>query len=62
MTKPSSSNACGSSCANSAGPPTPEEIARIIRALQAAGAKVLNTKGEPITPADLAELVKEGLL
>jgi hypothetical protein len=59
MTKPSSSNASGSSCANSAGPPTLEEIARIIRALQDAGARVVNARGEDFTQRDLEDLLKE---
>jgi hypothetical protein len=59
MTKPSSSNDCGSSCGSSAGPPTTEEIARIIARLRAAGARVVNAKGEDFTQRDLEDLLKE---
>jgi hypothetical protein len=59
MTKPSSFDACGNSCANSAGPPTPEEIARIIARLRAAGARVVNAKGEDLRPADIEAILKE---
>jgi hypothetical protein len=56
MTKPSSSNASASSCVNSAGQPTTEEIALIIRLLREAGARVVNAKGEDIGPADIEAL------
>jgi hypothetical protein len=56
MTKPSSSNASGNSCANSVGPPTTEEIAHIIRLLREAGAKVVD-----LSPADIEALIREWL-
>jgi hypothetical protein len=59
MTKPSSSDASESSCGSSAGPPTPEEIARIIRLLREAGARVVNARGEDFTQRDLEDLLKE---
>jgi hypothetical protein len=40
----------------------PEDVRRIVTQLQKLGVPVINAKGEPITTADLAELVKEGLL
>jgi hypothetical protein len=59
MTKPSSFDACGSLCANSAGPPTPNEIADIIARLRAAGARVINARGEDLQEGDIAALLKE---
>jgi hypothetical protein len=59
MIRPSSSDDCGPSCVNSVGPPTLEEIARIIARLRAAGARVINRSGEDMRPADVEALVKE---
>jgi hypothetical protein len=59
MIKPSSSVASGPSCASNVGPPTPEQIARIIARLRAAGARVINRSGEDMRPADVEALVKE---
>jgi hypothetical protein len=59
MIKPSSSNASGNSCGNSAGPPTLEEIADIIARLRAAGARVINARGDDLRPADIEAILKD---
>ena len=59
MTEPKSSDACATTCETT---PIPEDVLRIVAQLRKHGVPVINAKGEPITPADLAELVREGLL
>jgi hypothetical protein len=59
MTGNNSSDALQLTCATT---PSLDEVARIVARLRAAGARVINSKGEDLRPADLEEAVREGLL
>jgi hypothetical protein len=50
------------SCETSAAPQIPDDVLWIIKQLRGHGVKVINSNGEDLRPADLEELVREGLL